>query len=59
MAGWDFYQISKTLFRAAVLLKDIYYPTHTFTTFELRNPSHDVLELHKFRRSPDLEALKL
>ena len=34
-------------------------PTVTFTTLELRNPSHDVLELHKIRRSPDFEALKL
>ena len=35
------------------------FPTDTFTTLELRNQLYDVSELHKFRRSPDLEALKL
>ena len=28
-------------------------------TLELQNLSHDVSELHKIRRSPDFEALKL
>ena len=30
-----------------------------FTILELQNPSHDVLQLHNIRRSPDFEALKL
>ena len=36
-----------------------YRPTDPFTILESRNPSHDVSELHKIRKSPDLEALKL
>ena len=35
------------------------YPTSPFTTLKLQNPSHDVSELHKVRRSTDFEALKL
>ena len=35
------------------------YPTNPFTISKLQNSSHDVPELHKIRRSPDLEALKL
>ena len=35
------------------------YPTNPFTILELLHPSHDVSELHKIRRSPDLEALQL
>ena len=35
------------------------FPTDPFTILELQNPSHDVPELRKSRRSPDLEALKL
>ena len=35
------------------------FPTDPFTTSELQNPSHDVSELHKNCRSPDLEPLKL
>ena len=35
------------------------YPTNPFTILELQNPSHDIPELHKIRRSPDREALKL
>ena len=35
------------------------YPTNPFTIFWLRNRSHDVPVLHKIRRSPDQEALKL
>ena len=35
------------------------YPTDPFTTFELQNPSHDVAELSRIRRSPDAEASKL
>ena len=35
------------------------YPTDPFTNSALRNPSYDVSELHKIRRSPDCEALKL
>ena len=34
-------------------------PTDHFTTLELQNPPHDVSELHKKCRSPDVEALKL
>ena len=34
-------------------------PADPFTTLELQNPRHDVSELHKNCRSPDLEALKL
>ena len=34
------------------------FPTDPFTTFDLQNPSHDILELHTIRRSPDFEALK-
>ena len=34
-------------------------PTSPFTIVELLNPSHYVPELHKIRRSPDREALKL
>ena len=34
-------------------------PTNPFTILELQNPSPDVSELHKIRRSPDREALKL
>ena len=35
-------------------------PDFPFTTFEPYNSSHDVPELvHKIRRSPNLEALKL
>ena len=36
-----------------------FYPTNPFKALELQNPLHDVLELHKIRRSPDVEALKL
>lgn len=32
-------------------------PTDLFTTMEPQNPSHDVFELHKIRRTPDLEVL--
>ena len=35
------------------------YPSIPFTTYELRNPSHDAPELHKIRCFPDAEALKL
>ena len=35
------------------------YPTNPFTILELQNPSHDVPELHKVPRSPDVEARKL
>ena len=35
------------------------YPTDLVRISELRNPPHDVRKLHKIRRSPDLEALKL
>ena len=34
-------------------------PTDNFTTLELQNMSHQVLELHTFGRSHDIEALKL
>ena len=34
-------------------------PANLFTISELQNPSLDIPELHKIRRSPDLEALKL
>ena len=34
-------------------------PTNPSTIFELQNSSHEVLELHKTRRSLDLRALKL
>ena len=34
-------------------------PTNPFKILELPNPSHDVPELHRIRRSPDLEAPKL
>ena len=34
-------------------------PMSPFTISELWNPSHDVLELHKIRRSTDFEAVKL
>ena len=34
-------------------------PTDPFTTLELQNPSHDYLQLHKTRQSPDLKAPKL
>ena len=37
----------------------IYLPTDPSATTELRNPSNDDPELRKFRRSPDVEALKL
>ena len=37
----------------------VYNQTETFTTLELQNPRHVVAELHKFLRSPDLEALQL
>ena len=33
-------------------------PTDPFTILELPNPSHDVSELHKIRRSTDFEALE-
>ena len=32
------------------------HPTDLFTVFELRNPSHDISVLHKFRRCSDFEA---
>ena len=35
------------------------FPTNPFPTFEPQNPSHDVLKLHKIRRSTDFAALKL
>ena len=35
------------------------YPTSTFQISKLYNPSHDVLELRRIRRSRDFEALKL
>ena len=38
------------------LVKD---PTNPFQTLELQNPSYDVSHLHKTRRSPEREALKL
>ena len=34
------------------------YPTDTFANLELRNPSHDVLELHKTRRSWSSKTVK-
>ena len=34
-------------------------PNDPFTILELQNPSHDIRELHKFRRSPDFEAQNL
>ena len=34
-------------------------PTNLFTVFELQNQSHDVPELHKIRKSPNHEALKM
>ena len=34
-------------------------PTDPFTILGLQNPSYDVSELRKIRRSPDREALKL
>ena len=34
-------------------------PTDPFTNLELQNPSYDVPELHKTRRSSNSEALKL
>ena len=37
----------------------INFPTNSFTILELQNPSYDVSERHKIRRSPDHEALKL
>ena len=37
----------------------LWIPTRPFTISELKNPSHDVPQLHKIRRSPDREALKL
>ena len=39
--------------------KEYYYPTSPFTILKLQNPWLDVPELHKIRRSPDLDALKL
>ena len=36
-----------------------FFPTNPFTILELQNPWHDVPQLHKMRRSPDLQALKL
>ena len=33
--------------------------TDPFTTLELQNPSHEVIEQRKIRRSPDFQALKL
>ena len=36
----------------------LFYPTDHFTVLELQNKSSDVPELHKIRRSPDLETLK-
>ena len=35
------------------------FPTSPSTISELQNPLHYIPELHKIRRSPDLEALKL
>ena len=35
------------------------HPTARFSTFQLNNPSQDVSELYKIRRSPDLETLTL
>ena len=35
------------------------YLADPITIFELQNPSYDVLEQHKIRRSPDREALEL
>ena len=37
----------------------MYIPTDPFTIFEPQNPSIDVSERHKARRSTDFEALKL
>ena len=34
------------------------FPTDPFTTLELQNQSRNVSQLHKIRRSPDLEAQK-
>ena len=36
-----------------------HHPTGSFTISEPRNPSIDVSEFHKFRQSPDSEALQL
>ena len=36
-----------------------YNPTNPFTVLELPGPSSDVPEIHKIRRSPDREAMKL
>ena len=42
------------------LAKTLYvHPTDPFTILELHNPSYDVPEQHKIRRSPDFEAVKL
>ena len=35
------------------------YPTGNFPILELYNPSHDIPELHKIRRSADFEVLQL
>ena len=35
------------------------FPTDSFTTLKLQNPSHDVSELYKICRSSDAEAIKL
>ena len=40
-------------------IQNLKYPTSPFTILKLENPSHDVPELHKIRRSTDLEPLKL
>ena len=41
------------------LLPSTYYPTNPFTILKFPNPSQDVSELHKIRKSPDFEALNL
>ena len=43
----------------SLMKKYIKPPTNPFTILEHQNPSHDVPELHKIRRSPDLKALKV
>ena len=45
--------------RCSALLSNRPSPTDPFITLVLQNPPNDVPELHKTRRSPDFEALKL
>ena len=57
--SWSLFLICSFLFFLSFLFISIPSPTNPFTILEIQKPLDDVPELHKTRRSPDHEALKL